>query len=117
MPEGTIKWYDDAKGFGFLARGPGEDDIWFHARDRTNGTDESRFLPGARVEFTEEIARGRAKACISRILDGAGPEPAPAGPEVPQYTMDDALAGLSESLLAAAEWLDIVRALAKNAGL
>lgn len=116
MAQGTIKWYDEAKGFGFIDRGPDEEDIWFHARDRTNGTDESRFLAGARVEFTEESARGRSKACITAVLDGPAPEPA-AVPEPAQYTFDEALAGLSEALLGAAEWLDIVRVLAKSAGL
>jgi cold shock CspA family protein len=116
MPEGAIKWYDEAKGFGFIER-PGQDDIWFHARDRTNGTDESRFLAGTRVEFTEETSRGRAKACITAVLDGAGAEPAPETAAAPQYTLDEALAGLSEALLGAAEWLDIVRVLAKSAGL
>jgi cold shock CspA family protein len=116
MAQGTIKWYDETKGFGFIDRGPDEEDIWFHARDRTNGTDESRFLAGARVEFAEESARGRSKACISRVLDGAEPEPA-AAQEPAQYTMDEALSGLSEALLGAAEWLDLVRGLVKNAGL
>jgi len=118
MAEGTIKWYDDNKGFGFIER-EGEDDIWFHARDRTNGTDEAQFVPGARVEFRVENPRGRAKACITRVLAGpaAEPEPVAEAADVPQYTFDEALAGLSEALLGAAEWLDIVRALAKNAGL
>lgn len=113
MAEGSIKWYDEAKGFGFIER-EGQDDIWFHARDRINGTDESRFLAGTRVEFAEETSRGRPKACITAVLDDAEAEPALADPEVPQYTMDEALAGLSEALLGASEWLDIVRGLAKD---
>jgi cold shock CspA family protein len=116
MAQGSIKWYDEAKGFGFIDRGPDQDDIWFHARDRTNGTDEARFLAGARVEFTEESVRGRSKACITAVLADGEPEPA-AVPEPAQYTFGEALAGLSEALLASAEWLDIVRDLAKNAGL
>ena len=30
MPEGTIKWYDEKKGYGFIAV-EGEEDIFFHS--------------------------------------------------------------------------------------
>lgn len=111
MAEGTIKWYDENKGFGFIERGPHEDDIWFHARDRSNGTDEAQFVAGTRVEFTEETVRGRPKACISRILGAGAPVPAEPGPEVPQYTAEEAFKGLREAQLAVSEWTDIIEGL------
>lgn len=112
MAEGSIKWYDEKKGFGFIDRGPDEDDIWFHSRDRGTGIDEAQFVPGARVSFEVSSSARGPKACITRVLV-SGAEPALAEPEAPQYTLDDALAGLQEALLGASEWLDIVRALVK----
>ncbi len=110
MGEGVIKWYDEKKGFGFIDRGLHEDDLWFHCRDRAGGVDEALLVQGARVEFEPSSSVRGPKGCITRVLPG---EPAQEVPEAPQYTFDEALAGLSEALLGAAEWLDIIQSLRK----
>ncbi|MEA2261427.1 MAG: cold shock protein [Acidobacteriaceae bacterium] len=37
MEEGTVKWFNDAKGFGFLSRQSGEDVFVHHTAIQSNG--------------------------------------------------------------------------------
>jgi cold shock CspA family protein len=110
MSEGVIKWYDEKKGFGFIGRGPHEDDLWFHCRDRAGGVNEAQLVQGAQVRFEICGSVRGPKGLITLVLSG---EPAQEAPEASQYTFDEALAGLSEALLGAAEWLDIIQGLRK----
>ncbi len=52
MPErqaGTVKWFNDAKGFGFIEREEGED-VFVHFRS-IRGEGYRTLKQGARVEF------------------------------------------------------------------
>ena len=52
--KGTVKWYSDQKGFGFIKPDEGEKDLFFH---RTNvKSPNSSLSEGQRVEF--EITKG-----------------------------------------------------------
>ncbi len=66
MPTGKVKWYDDAKGFGFLSREDG-DDVYVNASALPAGTPSLK--PGSRVEFG--IAQGRRgdQALQVRVLE------------------------------------------------
>ncbi|MGI9157422.1 MAG: cold-shock protein [Marmoricola sp.] len=66
MPTGKVKWYDDAKGFGFLSREEG-DDVYVNASALPAGTPSLK--PGSRVEFG--IAQGRRgdQALQVRVLE------------------------------------------------
>jgi CspA family cold shock protein len=66
VPTGKVKWYDDAKGFGFLSREDGED-VYVNASALPDGT--PTLKPGSRVEFG--IAQGRRgdQALQVRVLD------------------------------------------------
>ena len=37
MPEGTVKWFNDSKGFGFIAQGEGKDVFVHHTAIQMEG--------------------------------------------------------------------------------
>ena len=66
MPTGKVKWYDPAKGFGFLSQ-DGGDDVYVHKSVLPAGVEDVK--PGQRVEFG--IAQGKRgeQALSVRLLD------------------------------------------------
>jgi len=55
MPTGTVKFFNDQKGFGFITRDDAGDDIFVH---RSNiRTHDRRLMDNQRVKF--EIGTGR----------------------------------------------------------
>ena len=52
---GTVKWFDDAKGFGFIER-EGGPDVFVHFR-AINGTGRRTLSEGQRVSF--EVTQGQ----------------------------------------------------------
>jgi cold shock protein len=49
MEQGTVKWFNDAKGFGFIQRESGEDVFVHHSAIQSNGF--RSLAEGQRVEF------------------------------------------------------------------
>lgn len=48
---GTVKWFDNAKGFGFITRGAGKDDVFVHFR-AIRGEGFKALQEGQKVEFS-----------------------------------------------------------------
>lgn len=70
MPTGKVKWFDAAKGFGFLSSDEGPD-VYVHSDALPDGLESLK--PGTRVEFG--IAQGRRgdQALQVRVLESAVP--------------------------------------------
>ena len=50
MATGTVKWFNDAKGYGFIAPADGGKDLFVH-HSRIAGSGFKTLAEGARVEF------------------------------------------------------------------
>ena len=54
MPQGQVKWFNDAKGYGFITQEGGEDVFVHYSAIQANGL--KSLSEGDRVEF--EVTRG-----------------------------------------------------------
>jgi CspA family cold shock protein len=54
MASGTVKWFNDSKGFGFIAPSDGSQDVFVHF-SALSGDGFKTLAEGARVEF--EVAQ------------------------------------------------------------
>src|SRR5690242_433416 len=72
--QGTVKWFNDAKGFGFIS-GPNGEDVFVHFRDIV-ADGFRRLREGERVEF-EAIAgpKGQLARSVRVVTDTQSPKP------------------------------------------
>lgn len=78
MPEGTVEWFDKAKGYGFIKPDGGGKDIFVHYSDIA-GQGFRSLAQGQRVTFgLGKNSRGQTKATEVHVVDGEdqGPEAA-----------------------------------------
>ena len=66
---GTVKWFNDSKGYGFLTRDDGEKDVFVH-HSAIQGEGFKSLIEGQRVEF--DVVQGQKGPASDNVvkLDG-----------------------------------------------
>jgi CspA family cold shock protein len=64
MKEGTVKWFNDSKGFGFIAQDDGPDVFVHHSAIQSEGF--RTLAEGARVQF--EIVDGTKGPAAANVV-------------------------------------------------
>jgi cold shock protein len=90
VPTGKVKWFDEEKGFGFLARDDGGE-VFVHLSALPAGT--TTLKPGSRVEFGVAEGKRGEQALSVRVLD-----PLPSVAKAQRKPVDD-MAVIVEDLI------------------
>jgi cold shock protein len=64
MPQGTVKWFDDAKGYGFITLDDGSKDVFVH-HSAIQMEGFKSLAEGQRVEF--EVVQGQKGPAADKV--------------------------------------------------
>ncbi len=67
MEQGTVKWFSDEKGFGFITPDDGAKDVFVHYSNIA-GSGFSTLAEGAKVEFETQEGRKGLEAVDVRVV-------------------------------------------------
>ena len=65
MSTGTVKWFDAAKGFGFIKPDDGGKDLFVHHSEIKSGGGYASLNEGQKVEF--EVGQGQKGPCATNV--------------------------------------------------
>ena len=66
MPNGTVKWFNDEKGFGFITPEDGTDDLFVHHSAIASG--EQTLPEGTKVSYDAESGDKGPRAANVRVV-------------------------------------------------
>jgi len=65
MSNGTVKWFDATKGFGFIAPDDGSKDLFVHHSEIQSGDEYATLNDGQAVEY--EVGQGQKGPCANKV--------------------------------------------------
>ena len=65
MSTGTVKWFNDQKGYGFITPDDGGEDLFVH-HSEIKGAGRTTLREGQKVEF--EVGQGRKGPCATNVV-------------------------------------------------
>ena len=65
MSIGTVKWFNDQKGYGFITPDDGGEDLFVH-HSEIKGAGRTTLREGLKVEF--EVGQGRKGPCATNVV-------------------------------------------------
>ena len=68
MATGTVKWFNDAKGYGFISPEDGSKDLFVHFSN-IEGSGFKSLTEGAKVEYEERAGAKGPEAHNVRLVD------------------------------------------------
>jgi CspA family cold shock protein len=65
MSQGTVKWFNADKGFGFIAPDDGGKDLFVHHSEIQSGGDYATLNDGQKVEYV--VGQGEKGPCATKV--------------------------------------------------
>ena len=66
MAQGTVKWFNEDKGFGFIAPDDGGKDLFVHYSEIKSGGGHANLSEGQSVTF--EVGEGQKGPCATNVV-------------------------------------------------
>jgi CspA family cold shock protein len=66
MSRGTVKFFNDSKGFGFITPADGGKDLFVHSSEIKTGEGRTTLSDGQEVEF--EVGEGKKGPCATNVV-------------------------------------------------